>query len=95
MHKALLLLRGIPRGKVVTYGALAKLCGTSPRAIGKIMASNPDPKSCPCYKVIGSDGKLTGYSGKGGLKTKAKLLENDGIRIVKDKVSKIYFHEFK
>lgn len=94
MHKALLLLSKIPKGKVTTYKILAKLLNTSPRAIGRIIANNPDPINCPCYKVVGSDGKLVGYSGKGGLKSKTKLLEKDGIKIVDGKVSTEYFYYF-
>lgn len=95
MHKALLLLKKIPKGKVTTYGELAKVCKTSPRAIGRIMKYNQDPKNCPCYKVVGSDGSLVGYTGNGGLKTKIKLLERDGIRFVNGKVEKKYFYKFK
>jgi len=94
MRQALLLLKSIPKGKVVSYGELARVCKTSPRAIGRIMKYNKDPASCPCYKVVGSDGKLVGYSGKGGLKTKRKLLERDGIKFVNGKVDKRHFYEF-
>ncbi len=95
MHKALLLLKKIPKGKVVSYRELAKVCKTSPRAIGMIMKTNPYPDECPCYKIVGSDGKLVGYSGKGGLKTKIKLLEKDGIKTADGKVESKYFYEFK
>ena len=44
MHKAILLLRKIPKGKVVTYKEMASVCKTSPRAIGRIMANNSDPR---------------------------------------------------
>ena len=44
MHKAILLLRKIPKGKVVTYKEMARVCKTSPRAIGRIMANNSDPR---------------------------------------------------
>ena len=94
MHKALLLLQKIPRGKVVTYKELARVCKTSPRAIGRIMAGNEHPKEYPCYKVVGFDGRLCGYSGKGGLKTKAKLLQKDKIRLTKGRVAKGYFYRF-
>lgn len=95
MHKALLLLKKVPKGKVTTYGELARICRTSPRTIGMIMKTNPYPKEFPCYKVVGSDGKLVGYSGKGGLRTKIKLLKKDGIKIVNGKTEKKYFYKFK
>ena len=95
MHKALLLLKKIPEGKVVSYKELSRICKTSPRAIGRIMKFNENPVNCPCYKVVGSNGKLVGYSGNGGLKTKKELLEKDGIKLVNGKVEKKYFYKFK
>lgn len=94
MQKILLLLKKVPKGKVVSYKELARVCKTSPRAIGRVMKYNPDPKECPCYKVIGSSGKLIGYSGVGGLKTKRELLQKGGIKIVNGKVDKSYFYNF-
>lgn len=95
MHKALLLLKQVPKGKVVSYKELSKLCKTSPRAIGSIMRSNSHPEEYPCYKVVGSSGKIVGYSGKGGVKAKIKLLEKDGIKIAKGKIEKKYLYKFK
>lgn len=96
MHKALLLLKKIPKGKVVTYKELARVCNTSPRAIGRIMAHNADPVGFPCYKVVSSQGKLCGYSAKGGLKTKQKRLEGEGIVLAKNNIiDKKYFFMFK
>lgn len=91
MHKALFLLKKIPAGKVVTYKELARVCHTSPRAIGRIMASNPLPQEYPCYKVVRSNGNLGGYSGHGGIKMKIKLLQKDGIKVINDKIDKKYF----
>ena len=95
MHKALSLLKKIPKGKVVSYSELSKICKTSPRAIGMIMKTNPYPENYPCYKVVGISGDLIGYSGKGGLKTKLKLLEKDRIKLVNGKADKKYFYKFK
>lgn len=94
MHKAILMLRKIPKGKVVTYKEMARVCKTSPRAIGRIMAGNADPVGYPCYKIVASDGRLCGYSGHGGLRAKKKLLEKDGIRVEDGKVNKKYFYLF-
>lgn len=58
MHKALVLLKRIPKNKVVSYKELARKCKTSPRAIGMIMKTNPYPGEYPCYKVVGNDGSL-------------------------------------
>ena len=94
MHKAIALLKKIPKGRVATYKEMARICRTSPRAIGSIMASNKHPKDFPCYKVVSSIGELCGYSGPGGLKTKKKLLEKDGIKLVRSKVPAKYFWKF-
>ncbi|MBI2084422.1 MAG: MGMT family protein [Candidatus Aenigmarchaeota archaeon] len=93
MHRALLLLKKVPKGKVVSYGELARNCKTSPRAIGIVMKSNPFPEKYPCYKVVGSDGRLVGYSGKGGLKTKIMLLKSEGVKIDGGKISGNYFYK--
>lgn len=79
------LLRSIPKGKVTTYGALAKKLGTSSRAVG-IMLKHNDPRAAPCYKVVRADGTLGGYSGPGGPKAKIRLLERDGIVVKNGRV---------
>ncbi|MBI4896138.1 MAG: MGMT family protein [Candidatus Aenigmarchaeota archaeon] len=82
MHLALLLLRNIPKGKVTTYGELARATGSSARAIGSVMRSNKQPALYPCYKVVCSSGALGGYCGKTdgpNIKKKIALLERDGV----------------
>ncbi|MCS7150202.1 MAG: methylated-DNA--[protein]-cysteine S-methyltransferase [Caldimicrobium sp.] len=54
-------LREIPSGKVETYGNLAKRFGTSPRAIGQILAHNPLPLIYPCHRIVGMN-HIGGYS---------------------------------
>ena len=98
MHRALLLLRKIPKGKVTTYKELARATKSSPRAIGSVMRYNKNPKRYPCYKVIKSDGSIGGYSGqtKGkNIRKKISLLTRDGIKIKNDKIDKKYFHYFR
>ena len=97
MHQALLLLRKIPKGKVTTYGALAKAVNSSPRAIGQVMRHNEHPELYPCYKVIKNSGDLGGYSGrtKGTkIKDKIKLLKLDGIVVKNNKIYKKFFYYF-
>ncbi len=74
-------LRRVPSGATTTYGALGrKISGTTgaARAVGIAMAKNPFALLVPCHRVVGSDGKLHGFSAHGGLTTKAKLLAIEG-----------------
>lgn len=65
----------IPYGSTVSYGELAERIGApgAARAIGRANATNPIALVVPCHRVIGGDGKLTGYAG--GLPLKAALLQ--------------------
>ena len=51
------------------------------RAVANAIGKNPYPPKIPCHRIIKSDGTLGGYSGKGGIKTKRKLLKNEGITL--------------
>lgn len=82
-------------GKVATYKEMARVCKTSPRAIGRIMGNNSDPIHYPCYKVVAANGELRGYSGNGGLLGKKKFLEREGIEVKNGKVDKKYFYTFE
>ena len=74
----------IPYGETWTYGGLAERAGTVARAVGGACGANPIPVFIPCHRVLASNGGAGGYSGKGGLKTKAMLLdiENRTIRLL-------------
>jgi methylated-DNA-[protein]-cysteine S-methyltransferase len=67
----------VPFGRTVSYGELAKRCGApkAARAVGRVMAANPFPLVVPCHRVVGTSGKLVGYSGGKGLPTKEWLLQ--------------------
>ncbi|WOJ97232.1 methylated-DNA--[protein]-cysteine S-methyltransferase [Congregibacter brevis] len=73
-------LRGVPRGEIVSYGDLAKEIGQpgAARAVGIVMSKNPWPVVVPCHRVIGANGKLTGFSAYGGVDTKLSLLTLEG-----------------
>ncbi len=89
MHPALLLLRKIPKGKVTTYGELARATRSSPRAIGQVMAHNKYSDTCPCYRVVRSDGCIGGYGGATSgkkISQKIKKLEADGIAVKNRKI---------
>ncbi len=74
---ALQIVAAIPYGETRTYGEIAAQmgCPQAQRAMGRANATNPMPLVIPCHRVIGSDGKLHGYGGWGGLKTKQWLLD--------------------
>ena len=75
------LCRSIPKGKVATYGQLANLAGKpkAARAVGAFMRMNPDAPNTPCHRVVAANGKLTGYSGEGGVPGKKKMLLKEGV----------------
>lgn len=70
-------LIAIGYGETLSYGALARVLGSSPRAIGQLCARNPFPIVVPCHRVLGSGGALGHYSGGDGPKTKSWLLEHE------------------
>ena len=84
-------LQKIPKGKIKTYSEIAKAIGSpnSFRAVANAVAKNPYPPSIPCHRVIRADGKLGGYSGKGGIKNKKKLLNKEGFSFKKSMITTI------
>ena len=70
----------IPRGRIATYMEIARRIDKpkAVRAVGQALGRNPIPIVIPCHRVIASNGSLGGYSGGGGLETKAKLLQLEG-----------------
>lgn len=70
--------RCIPRGQTATYGEIARQVGSpgAARAVGQVMARNPWPVIVPCHRVVGHDGRLTGFGG--GLTMKQRMLEMEG-----------------
>ncbi len=74
----------IPKGKVVTYADVARsLKSTGFRAVGQALHNNPFAPGVPCHRVVGSDGRLTGFAQ--GLEKKRKMLESEGIPFVGQK----------
>ena len=71
-------LARVPYGEVVTYGELAARSARprAARAVGMVMNRNPIPIVLPCHRVVGANGKLTGYAG--GLDRKEALLRLEG-----------------
>lgn len=69
----------IPKGETRTYGWIAKKIGYpgSARAVGQALAKNPFAPFVPCHRVIRADGGLGGYSARGGITAKKKMLERE------------------
>ncbi|HSB50246.1 MAG TPA: MGMT family protein [Nitrosopumilaceae archaeon] len=76
----------VPKGKVTTYGELAKAVGlkNGQRSIGRIMNKNPYPVIVPCHRVVNSNGKIGGYAY--GQDVKTNMLSKEGIEIQNGKI---------
>lgn len=76
-------IRRIPRGRVASYGSLARHLGCgSARAVGQALRRNPFAPETPCHRVVAADGRLGGFEGGRGdatLRKKRKLLEAEGV----------------
>ena len=82
------VVKQIPVGKVATYRDIATFVGrpNAARAVGSAMKNNPDLETVPCYRVIGSDGKMHGYAGAGGVQEKIERLKKEGVVFIGDLV---------
>ena len=76
-------LRKIPRGSVKTYSQVAKAIGNplAVRAVANAIGKNPYAPKIPCHRVIRCDGGPGGYSGRGGIKTKLRVLRSEKVDI--------------
>ena len=77
-RRVLFKLADVPFGRTISYGELAGLAGApgAARAVGQVMARNPWPLIVPCHRVVGADGRLTGFGP--GLAMKEYLLRLEG-----------------
>lgn len=85
-EKVYAVVSQIPRGKVATYKQVARLAGNprASRAVGTAMRKNPDMKTIPCHRVVGSDGAMHGYSAGQGVSTKIQMLKKEGVSFSKN-----------
>ena len=78
-------LKQVPKGKVVTYKAIAEKLNTKAyRAVGNAMNKNPNPIKVPCHRVIKANGEIGGFAS--GIANKIKLLKSEGIFIKGNKI---------
>ena len=68
-------LKKIKKGKIKSYGEIAKKLKISPRYVGRVCGKNKHILVIPCHRVIRSDGSIGGFSSSGGINLKKKLLE--------------------
>lgn len=66
-------IASVPYGETLSYGALATIVESAPRAVGQACSRNPFPIIIPCHRVTSSNGAPENYSGGDGIKTKAWL----------------------
>lgn len=74
----------IPVGYLTTYGAVAETCGGSPRAVGRVMATNPFAPLIPCHRVVQADFSTGGYGGGKALKLEILKREDRGYKKPKE-----------
>lgn len=89
-----LVVQSIPRGKVASYGQVARLAGNPrmSRVVGYALHVNPDPEHIPCYRVVNRLGEVSSAFAFGGGNRQRELLEADGVRFDNDgRVKKEFF----
>ncbi len=80
-------LRRIPRGRVTTYGDLARAIRSprAVRAVGTAVGANPDAPQVPCHRVVRSDGSVGQYAH--GVRRKIALLRREGVTVTGSRIA--------
>ena len=80
------VVKGIPKGKVATYGQVAMLAGNPrwARVVGYALHQNPAPGVIPCHRVVNREGKVADTFAFGGGTIQREILEKEGIKFEKD-----------
>ena len=76
------LVRRVSKGKVTTYGEIAKRLRMSPRVVGYALHLNPDGAKTPCHRVVNRDGRVAPGFAFGGQGVQKKILEQEGIEFI-------------
>ena len=73
--------RTVPPGDTITYGEIAARIGdgAAAQAVGQALGRNPFPIVVPCHRVLAAGGKLGGFSARGGVATKRRMLAIEGV----------------
>lgn len=83
-EKVYKLVQKIPKGRVSTYGLIAKQLNMSPRVVGYALHANPDPDNIPCHRVVDRNGRVAPGFAFGGPGIQKKLLEAEGVEFIDD-----------
>ena len=77
-------LKTIPKGKVVTYGMIARAIGhpRASRQVGNALHHNPTPVVVPCHRVVNREGRLAPAFAFGGIDKQAELLRSEGVEVI-------------
>lgn len=79
-------VKQIPKGKVATYGQIARMCGNArmSRQVGWALHVNPEPYTIPCHRVVNREGRLSPAFAFGGENVQRQLLEAEGVTFTDD-----------
>ena len=81
-------VKKIPKGRVASYGYIAKKLGRPrlSRVVGYALHVNPDPETIPCHRVVTRDGRVSEAFAFGGSNKQIELLKEEGVKIEDGKV---------
>ena len=76
-------VKTVPRGKVVTYGMIARAIGRprASRLVGNALHRNPTPVVVPCHRVVNREGRLAPAFAFGGSDMQTRLLRAEGVEV--------------
>ncbi len=89
-----MVVERIPKGRVTTYGNIARLVGNPrlSRVVGYALHVNPDPKRIPCHRVVNRFGEVSSAFAFGGANRQYELLKEEGVEFDEEgRVKKEYF----
>lgn len=72
-------VKKIPKGKVASYGEIARKAGTTPKVVGFALHQNPDPENIPCHRIVFKDGSLSPGYVFGGEEVQKEKLISEGV----------------
>lgn len=85
----------IPKGKVTTYGEIARALSISPRIVGFALNKNKNPSKIPCHRVVNRNGRVAKGYAFGGVKVQREKLQAEGIKFITGLQVNLKNHFFK